>query len=122
MTNLNLSRSTLAVAALLGLGALGFSSLAAHADVTGRLGQCQAFTKEKVVRCCDQIVKSNNKPMWMLESRDSCQSAAVCVGKSYSTSLTSVSVRKPRCTIQIKYNDYQGTSKITAPKGRGQFN
>ncbi len=122
MTNLNFSRSTLAVATFLGLGALGFSSLAAHADVTGQLGQCRAFSKEKVVRCCEQIVKNHHMPLWMIDSHDTCQSATVCVGKSYGNSLTTANMRVPRCSIQIKHNDYQGTTKQPAPKGRGQFN
>ena len=78
MSNYNINGSKVLIAALLGLGALGFSGISAKADVTSQLGHCQAFTKEKVVRCCDQILKIEKKPYWFTENHMTCGTAAVC--------------------------------------------
>jgi hypothetical protein len=113
MSNFNISISKLSIATLLGLGAFGFSGLAAHADTTSRLNQCRAFTLEKTARCCEEIVKISGKPMWMLDNHDSCKTAAMCVGKSSRRS-------KTRCQIQIRYDNNQGNAPKPSTKTRGR--
>ncbi len=114
MSNFNISRSKLIVTAALGLGVLGFSTLSAHADVTGRLSQCRSFTKGKVVNCCEQILRREKKPMWMLESHDNCKTAAVCVLKKYGITY----VRKPTCYIQVKFPETHESTPPVQRRGR----
>jgi hypothetical protein len=82
MSNTNINGSKLLVAALLGLGALGFSGISAKADVTGQLNQCRASTKGKVIQCCETILKTGKKPFWFTENKKSCGSAVVCVRRN----------------------------------------
>lgn len=111
MSNFNTTRSTLTITTLVGLSALCFSALSAHADVTGRLNQCRMSTKDRVVSCCEQILKHEKKPMWMVESHDTCRSVAVCVGKKYGITYS----RKPKCFIQIKFPETR-QSTVTVPQ------
>jgi hypothetical protein len=115
MSNFKVSRSTLAVATLLGLGALGFSSLSAHADVTGQLMQCKTFSKQKVISCCDRIIKYNKKPIWMIENNQSCHTAVKCILKKPSITY----VRKPLCYVDVNI-PIGGGSSVPVLQFRGK--
>jgi hypothetical protein len=79
MSNFNITGSKILIATLLGLGALGVSGISAKADVTNQLGKCQSFSKEKVVRCCDHIIRYSKKPNWMIENQDNCATVVKCI-------------------------------------------
>ena len=72
--------SSLAIAGL-GYAVLSFASLPAQADAGGNYRQCTGNSAAKVIRCCEQIVKTHGKPLWMLESHLTCQSAVSCKGR-----------------------------------------
>ena len=72
--------SSLAIAGL-GYALLSFASLPAQADAGGNYRQCTGNSAAKVIRCCEQIVKTHGKPLWMLESHMTCQSAISCKGR-----------------------------------------
>ncbi len=111
MTNLNFSCSTFVIATLFGLGALGFSSFSAQAGATADLGKCRAFTKEKVVSCCNHIIKFEKKPMWMLETESSCQSVVKCAPKKTPATY----VAKPRCYVEVQFTPNGGSSGPDSP-------
>ena len=82
MTKFNFSRSTIIAAAVLGFGSLLVSSFQAQASSATSIYQCRAFTAEKAVRCCDTIVKTQGRPLWMKENHSTCQTAVTC-GSGY---------------------------------------
>jgi hypothetical protein len=99
MTNV---KFTLAVATFVGLSAFAMSSLQAKAGVMEDLGKCRFYTKEKVIACCNRIIKFEKKrPYWMIETESSCQTAAYCVPKKYGRTY----LGKPRCYIEVKHKD-----------------
>ena len=62
---------------------------------------CKGSSASKVKSCCDQIVKENGRPMWMIESGTSCREAAVCKGGG--SPLALVAVVAQRCYIKRVY-------------------
>jgi hypothetical protein len=100
-----LSLSTLAlVGAMFTLPAI---STDANASATSKLMRCQFLTKQKVVDCCQRVLRTEKKPYWLHDTGGSCSSAAVCVpGKPAKLALTHVAaVKKPRCFIKMVYGD-----------------
>jgi hypothetical protein len=82
MTNFMTSRSAIAVAALMTLGALSFSSMEAQAGSSPTsLGNCRAFNKEGVVKCCETYVEKYGIPAFFYSNNSSCQTAVRCSGK-----------------------------------------
>jgi hypothetical protein len=80
MTNFMTSRSAIAVAALMTLGALSFSSMQAQASTPTSLGNCRAFNKEGVVKCCETYVEKYGLPAFFYDNNSSCQTAVRCSG------------------------------------------
>lgn len=81
MTNFMTSRSALSVAALMMLGALSFSSMQAQAgSMPTSLGNCRAFNKEGVVKCCETYVERYGRPAFFYDNNSSCRSAVKCSG------------------------------------------
>jgi hypothetical protein len=74
------SRSAIAVAALMTLGALSFSSMQAQASTPTSLGNCRAFNKEGVVKCCETYVEKYGLPAFFYDNNSSCQTAVKCSG------------------------------------------
>jgi hypothetical protein len=74
-----LSLSTLAlVGALFALPAI---SSDANASATSQLKRCQFNTKQKVIDCCEHVLRTERKPFWIHDARGSCETLAVCTGK-----------------------------------------
>jgi hypothetical protein len=118
MTNFITSRSAIVIAGLMTFGTLTISSMQAQASSATSLGQCRAFTKEKVVRCCDDIVKNVGEPLWMRESHSSCRTAAVCVGGTVGLTAR----RKVACYIRAKNDDNQGHNNPPPPPPKNNPN
>jgi hypothetical protein len=114
MTNF---KTSLIITAFLSLGALSLTSISAKADVTGQLGQCRAFTTEKVVRCCEHIIRTSGRPAWMIDNHDTCRTTVSCSGKQ---KLGAVS-RRRLCNIQVTFagNPSSGTPAPAKPTSRG---
>jgi hypothetical protein len=117
MTNF---KTTIIATAFIALGALSVSSLTAKADVTGSLSQCRAFTAEKVIRCCDQIIRTQGRPFWMLENNASCQTSVSCVSSTPRKGRVAALVIAPkkRCSIAVKFNSNNGSPGSPGSSGR----
>ncbi len=81
MTNLFASRKTITAAFLMAVGLIAISNSTAQANTATKLSQCRAFTKEKVVKCCEHIIHLEKKPIWFTENNLSCNTAVVCTGR-----------------------------------------
>jgi hypothetical protein len=119
MTNILMNRKTLFTAAIMAVGAIGFSSLGAQASSTSSLAQCKAFSREKVVKCCDTVLKQQGAPAWFRESNMSCSSAVSCTGGGYDKASYSVAISdKYRCWIQMYEYNNQGKQQDNENRGR----
>jgi hypothetical protein len=112
MTNVKFS---LVAATFVGLSAFSMSSLSANASMMEDLGKCRFFTKEKVVACCNRIIRLEKKrPYWMIETESSCQTAATCVPKKYGRTY----LGKPRCYVEVKHKDGGGANNPGNPSSK----
>ena len=68
--------AALAVAAL-SAAFMGFST---NANAGSLRDTCSGTTLSSVRNCCNTWVRQHGKPMWMLDNRGSCSSAAACSG------------------------------------------
>ena len=57
---------------------LSFGSTAEAASVLS----CQGDTASKVKSCCEQLVKENGRPFWMVQAGTTCSNLVVCQRKS----------------------------------------
>jgi hypothetical protein len=123
MTNSILNTKTAIATAIIAFGAFGISTLSAHAGSTASLAQCKAFTKEKVVKCCDTVIKQQGAPLWFREANMSCSSAVSCSGGGggYQKSSYSVAmVSKYRCWIPMYESYNQGRNRGGENEQRGE--
>ncbi len=94
------NKHRITAAAAFGAAAL-FSLLSSGSSAeAASVASCRGATLAKVVSCCEQLVKKNGRPFWMVQSGTNCRAAAVChSGKS---GLLAVAAAAParRCYIQ----------------------
>jgi hypothetical protein len=105
----NFAFSLTAAAMVMGLAYAASGS--AEASMTSRLQNCIYPNKNRVISCCQQVIK-RKKPFWMMESGASCASAAVCSTKKVidTSAITHVAYKKVKvCSIQV----------MTPPPGGG---
>jgi len=82
---------------------LSFGSSAEAASVSS----CQGATATKVVSCCEQLVRKNGRPFWMIQSGTNCHEAAVCRGrKGRVIGIAALTVK--RCYIQVVHKVKEG--------------
>ncbi len=115
MTNSKMNTTTLLTAALLAVGAIGFSSFGAHASSTSSLAQCKAYSRENVVKCCETVIRQQGAPAWFRDNNVSCGSAVSCSGggnikASYAVAITSVPT-KYRCYVKMYEFNNQGKNR-----------
>jgi len=67
-----------------------------------RVSSCQGPTASSVKSCCEQLVKENGRPVWMVMSGTSCSKAVACRGGRGPISVAAL-VIAPRCYIQAVY-------------------
>jgi hypothetical protein len=109
MTNTLISRKFILGAAAAVFGGLALASVQAHAGATSDLLRCNATTKDRVVHCCEQVFRTEKKPVWFLETGSSCQSVAVCVKKQQQIGISYVATPR-KCYIRIPHDDNNGNS------------
>jgi hypothetical protein len=98
-------------AALLSLSLL---SAPANASTTSMLMNCKYNTKQKVIDCCQRILRKQPKPIWLEEGSSGCAAVAKCSKTGPSHSITYV---PQRCYIQIP-SEGGGTGSERTPQGR----
>lgn len=97
---------------------LSFGSTAQASSVTS----CHGTTANKVVGCCEQLVKKNGRPLWMIMSSTSCKEAAVCRGGH--VGLAAIAAVAPRrCYIRMaEFVKEGGGEEGGGDPGRGSPN
>jgi hypothetical protein len=83
----------------------------AQASTTTKLLSCQANSKQKVVDCCERILRTNTRPYWISSGTGACGGVVVCKGggKPSKTVLTAVVAAKPkRCMVYVPGEDTIG--------------
>jgi hypothetical protein len=66
------------------------------------------IAQEKIVRCCERIIKTGGRPAWMIDNHDTCQTSVVrSGGKKY----PGIAARPAICYIRVRFNDGTGDSK-----------
>jgi hypothetical protein len=80
MNTLQTSLSLSAVAVIGSLLAMPLLTSEANASVTSQLMNCQFNTQQKSVDCCQKILRTQKKPIWMINAGGSCSAAVKCVG------------------------------------------
>jgi hypothetical protein len=105
------------------LALLGYALLAssAQASVTSELNKCRYDTKQKVIECCNRVLRDEDKPQWMLESNRNCRSAAVCFGQAKGggspVAIAYVAAKpKKKCFIKIQLETYDGGDTPDIPQ------
>ena len=95
MTNLN-STHKITAAAVFGAAALfSMLSFGGNAEAAQSLSRCQGGTAKAVVSCCDKLTEAQ-RPLWMIQTRSSCQQVVVCAGKQNSDR---------RCYVRITHRE-----------------
>jgi hypothetical protein len=106
------------------LSAVIFATGGAQASVATDLQKCKYDTRQKTLNCCDHVLKTNKKPLWLRTSNGSCTSMVKCAsGTSYRPAIAYLS--KPKCYVQIPSEDNQGSGTTHTPtrsRLRNSFN
>jgi hypothetical protein len=127
MNTLQTSLSLSAVALVGSLLAMPLLTSTANASVTSQLMNCQFNSKQKSIDCCQKILRTQNKPIWMINAGGSCSSVVKCVGGGGAKGPLAVTyVRAPkRCVVYIPNdNGNDGGRQHDTPQrpGRPTFN
>ena len=97
MTNLN-STHKITAAAVFGAAALfSMVSSGSNAEAAQSVSRCQGGTAKAVVSCCDKLTKAQ-RPLWMIQTRSSCQQVVVCSSKD----------SESRCYVRVTYRQNDG--------------
>ena len=67
-----------------------------------RVSSCEGPTASKVKSCCEQLVKENGRPVWMVQSGTSCKEATVCRGGRGPIGIAALVIPN-RCYIHVAY-------------------
>ena len=79
---------------------------------------CKGTTASSVKSCCQQLVRANGRPVWMVQSGSSCEKATVCRGGLAPIAVAAIVV-KP-CYIQAIYPKEGGGKKEDNTPSRGR--
>lgn len=113
------SRNILAAAAVSIIAGLAFNTSSVSAASYDNLNKCHFATKEKVIKCCETIVRKKGMPRWIIETGNSCRTIVVC---KRSRAVTHVA--KNRCFIQRRNKAPRSDSLPVRelPRQRQDFN
>jgi hypothetical protein len=115
--NIISTRNVIAAATVAVIAGLAFTAPTASAATYDNLNKCHFATKERVIKCCETIIRKKGKPWWFVETNSNCNTAAVCRRK-----VTVTHVSKPRCYVQVKFPEAKGAKPELAPPAGGQPN
>ena len=82
-----------------------------------RVSSCEGPTASKVKSCCEQLVKENGRPVWMVQSGTSCKEATVCRGGSVPFAVAALVIN--RCYIHVAYETKDEGGGNNNRRGRG---
>ncbi|MDE2385429.1 MAG: hypothetical protein KGO53_12505 [Alphaproteobacteria bacterium] len=120
-----LSKLTVTIAAA-GAALAVAAALSAPASADGSLAnKCVGNSKGEVLSCCKTWVKRNGKPLWMMQSNSSCETAVVCRARppvvrlapaADTASPMDVAIALPRCFIDQQGPGTKGGNTLQPPK------
>jgi hypothetical protein len=111
-------RNLIAAAAIAVVAGIAFTSSSASAATYDNLNKCHFATKEKVIKCCETIIRKKGRPLWFRETSSNCSTVVVC---RRSTAITHVA--KPRCYVQRKFPESKSvTAPVNTPPQRDEPN
>jgi hypothetical protein len=121
-------RSVLCISTFASLIAVPMLLSGAQASTTTRLLSCQANSRQQVIDCCESVLRTEQRPYWMVSGRNGCTAAVACSGRgNYGTkALSAALVKAPkRCAMYIpgieeKSNDPQRESSSRNSQSRGK--
>ena len=107
-------KSVLLLPALATIIAMPLMMSGAQASTTTKLLSCQADSRQKVVDCCQRILRTNTRPYWISSGTGACGAVVACkaVGKPSKPILTAAVAPKPKkCIVYIPGEDTIGGGK-----------
>lgn len=108
MTNFTSTHKFSAAAAFGAAALFSMLSLGGSAEAASVLS-CKGTTASSVKSCCEQLVRTNGRPAWMVQSGTSCKKATVCRGGDLPIAVAALVVRP--CYIQATYLLKEGGGK-----------
>jgi hypothetical protein len=91
----------------------------AKANATSKLMNCRYDTRQKVMDCCQRVLRTESKPYWISSGLGSCSGAVRCVGGGKKPTYATIAAIKPkRCFIVVPQDDGQhgGTTDQPTPQ------
>jgi hypothetical protein len=121
-------KSVLCISTFASLIALPMMLSGAQASTTTRLLSCQANSRQQVIDCCESVLRTEQRPYWMVNGRNGCTAAVACSGRGNynSKALSAALVKAPkRCAMYIpsieqKSNNPQRESNDRGSQDRGK--
>jgi hypothetical protein len=107
-------KSVLSLSTLAAIVAIPMMVSGAQASTTTKLLSCQADSRQKVVDCCQRILRTNTRPYWISSGTGACGAVVACKGGGKPTKPTfaAVVVPKPKkCVVYIPEIDTIGDGK-----------
>jgi uncharacterized membrane protein len=90
----------------------------AKASTTSQLLNCRYDTRQKVMDCCQHVLRTNTRPYWISSGAGSCSAVAKCVGGGKQPTSYAAAVVPPKakkCFIAIPLEDAIGGGKSSDP-------
>lgn len=93
----------------------------AKASTTSKLLNCRYDTRQKVMDCCQRVLRTESRPYWISSGTGSCGSVVKCVGGGKKATYATVANKPKRCSIVIPNDDSsRGSSTVEAQPERTQ--
>jgi hypothetical protein len=105
-------KSVLSLSALAVIVAMPLMMSGAQASTTTKLLSCQADSRQKVVDCCQRILRTNTRPYWISSGTGACGAVVACkAGKSSKPTFAAVVAPPKKCVVYIPEIDTIGGGK-----------
>jgi uncharacterized membrane protein len=88
----------------------------AKASTTSKLMNCRYDSRQKVMDCCQRVLRTESKPYWISSGAGSCSSVVKCVGGGKKTTYgvtASVANKPKRCFVAIPNENSGGRNSST---------
>jgi hypothetical protein len=80
----------------------------AKASTTSKLMNCRYDSRQKVMDCCQRVLRTESKPYWISSGTGSCSSVVKCVGGGKYGATASIVNKPKRCFVVIPNEDSHG--------------
>jgi hypothetical protein len=106
-------KSVLSLSALAAFVAMPLMMSGAQASTTTKLLSCQADSRQKVVDCCQRILRTSTRPYWISSGTGACGAVVACKpgGKPSKPTFAAVAPKPKKCVVYIPGEDTIGGGK-----------